>query len=429
MPTIRQVRETGNLPATTGAEHGGTMLVELITPGEGSSGYYSPAVLEAAATDRAFPAGTLMFADHPGETERYDRPERSVRDVAGFLAEDARWNGAALVAEVRTIDPWTTVLSQLSEAIGVSIRADADVTESSRGRRVVNSITRGVSVDFVTHAGRGGRIAQVYESARRDAPVIVEHRAQTTEAATDDTRAILRAAVQATTAGRYAWVDDFDPETATVYYTAENNDGASHLYAQTYEIGNDGLTATLTGTPTEVRARTDYVPVNPPPATSAAESAPEPPVAPAGSTPTHESPEEDTMPQIEEARLRQLEEDAGRVQTLISERDTAVTERDQARADAQAATNRADARTVIAESEHEFSALEARGLLADLPTTDTGALDTDQFTNQVNEAGTARATAQGAGTVTGFGRNTTTSTSTVSESDLDGALGITRKGA
>lgn len=425
-----EINETGTLPAS-GAQHGGTMLVQLITPGDGSSGYYSPAVLEAAATDRAFPAGTLMFADHPGETERFDRPERSVRDVAGFLAEDARWDGTALVAEVRTIDPWTTVLSQLSEAIGVSIRADADVTESSRGRRVVNSITRGVSVDFVTHAGRGGRIAQVYESARADAPVIVEHRTETTEAATDDTRAILRAAVRAATGtGRYAWVDDFDPETATVYYTAENNDGESHLYAQTYEIGNDGLTATLTGTPTEVRARTEYVPINPTsPATSAAESAPEPPVAPAGSTPTHESPEEDTMPQIEEARLRQLEEDAGRVQTLTTERDTAVTERDQARADAQAATNTADARTVIAESDHQFSTLEARGLLADLPTTDTGSLDTEAFTTTVNEAGAERDRTAGAGTVTGFGRNTSTGASTVSESDLDGALGITRKGA
>ena len=57
----------------------GTAAIKLITPGWGSSGYYSPAVLEAAGTDRVFPRGTQMFLDHPGSTERPDRPERSVR--------------------------------------------------------------------------------------------------------------------------------------------------------------------------------------------------------------------------------------------------------------------------------------------------------------------------------------------------------------
>src|SRR5690606_14083979 len=69
----------------------------------------------------------------------------------------------------------------------------------------------------------------------------------------------------------------------------------------------------------------------------------QPPVTPAGSTPSHESPKEDTMQQIEESRLAQLEADAGRVQALESERDASNAERDAERARRVAAENRAAA--------------------------------------------------------------------------------------
>ena len=48
------------------------------------------------------------------------------------------------------------------------------------------------------------------------------------------------------------------------------------------------------------------------------------PVDPAADTPTQES-QEDTMPQIEEARMRELEEAAGRVPTLVAARVVART--------------------------------------------------------------------------------------------------------
>ncbi len=63
--------------AATPAEGPGRLLVQLITPGWGSSGYYSEDVLEAAGRDRVFPAGTHMYIDHPSESETFDRPERT----------------------------------------------------------------------------------------------------------------------------------------------------------------------------------------------------------------------------------------------------------------------------------------------------------------------------------------------------------------
>ena len=63
----------------------GKIKVGLITPGTGSSGYYSQQVLENAARDRVWPKGTHVFFDHPSESEMHDRPERSVRDLAAVL--------------------------------------------------------------------------------------------------------------------------------------------------------------------------------------------------------------------------------------------------------------------------------------------------------------------------------------------------------
>lgn len=159
--------------ATVQPTQGGRMLVQLITPGDGSSGVYTPEVLEAAAQAGVFGAGTLMFADHPSVSEDHDRPERSIRDVAGVLTENARWDGTALVAEARTYEPWSGVLAQMHDAIGVSIRASARVEESDdRGRPIIAELVEGISVDFVTYPGRGGAIREVYESRRPTVQVI-----------------------------------------------------------------------------------------------------------------------------------------------------------------------------------------------------------------------------------------------------------------
>lgn len=144
-------------------------LVTLITPGWGSSGYYSPTVLENAARDRVFPAGTHMYLDHPDEIEQSVRPERTVRDFAGVLTEDARWTGTGLEAAVEFNEAAAAfVLDPVNAAnLGVSIRAIAEVTEGEAEGRKGNMIVRlaaAESVDVVTRAGRGGHIATILES-------------------------------------------------------------------------------------------------------------------------------------------------------------------------------------------------------------------------------------------------------------------------
>ena len=90
MPKLLQ--ETGRITeaAVAKAKDGGPLPVQLISPGWGSSGYYSAEVLEAAVTADLFPAGTHMYADHPTAEEAKARPVRSIKDLMSVTATPGR---------------------------------------------------------------------------------------------------------------------------------------------------------------------------------------------------------------------------------------------------------------------------------------------------------------------------------------------------
>lgn len=323
------ITESSTIPAPDKRGHA---LIQIITPGTGSSGVYPAEVLEKAAENRIFPAGTLMFADHPTSSEDFERPERSIRDIAGVLTEDARWDGQALVANARLYEPWQKVITEMSDAIGVSIRATGTVHESDEeGRPVIASLDQGISVDFVTKAGRGGRVLEIYESAAPKVRVIEAH---------------------------------------------------------------------------------------------------EPPSDQAGTTRKKENPPMGTI-QIDEADHKRLTEKAGQVAAVEAARDAAIKERDEALAAIAEAHRQADAQAaarIIESAETTFTALERRGLMADLPTTDQGRLDIAAFEKQVKEAAAVKQEQDGVGRPTGLPAGEPKS-NTMTEADLDAALGITMKEA
>jgi hypothetical protein len=170
-----EVRETAVISerAAASAKATGKMLVQFISPGWGSSGYYSPEVLAEAASSRVIPAGTHMYADHPTEDDDRKRPERSIRDLMAVTTSDAQVaSNGALVGEVRVVAPYQELLTDLKDHIGVSIRGDAtDVTEGlAEGRkgRIIEGLAHVSSVDFVTRPGRGGQVLALLESAAAD---------------------------------------------------------------------------------------------------------------------------------------------------------------------------------------------------------------------------------------------------------------------
>lgn len=133
----------------------------------GSSGYYSAEVLRRDGPT-AFPEGTHVYFDHATESESFERPERSVRDLAGMMIEAAKYedgpDGRGLFARVQFFPDHKERVEAMHKVVGMSIRAAGTIEESESGR-VVTSIVKGISVDIVTHAGAGGRLIKMTESA------------------------------------------------------------------------------------------------------------------------------------------------------------------------------------------------------------------------------------------------------------------------
>jgi len=151
----------------------GTISLKVINAGWGSSGYYGADVLKRDGPT-AFPNGTHMYVDHPTVQEDAMRPERSVKDLAAQLTGDAHWDesgakGPGLYADATVFGAWKDTLNEMAPAIGVSIRASGlakNGTAEGKSGKIIESITQGRSVDFVTVPGRGGEILSLYESAR-----------------------------------------------------------------------------------------------------------------------------------------------------------------------------------------------------------------------------------------------------------------------
>lgn len=148
----------------------GVATIKLIAPGRGASGTYSPELLERDGP-KVFRKGLKMYADHPTPQEEAERPERSVRDLAGELVSDARWMregpaGPGLYADAKVFRPFQPLIEELAPHIGVSIRARGRVKPDASGENIVEQLVSAQSVDFVTEPGAGGKVLQLLESAR-----------------------------------------------------------------------------------------------------------------------------------------------------------------------------------------------------------------------------------------------------------------------
>lgn len=405
------------------AEGQGRLQVTIMTPGWGSSGYYSTDVVEAAGKDRVFPAGTHMYINHPSATESYDRPERDIATLAAVLLEDGRWDGSKLVSEAVVFSNWRQPIAEMAPYIGVSIRGSAEVEENgeAEGRRgrIITRLTEGSSVDFVTRAGRGGSVA-VLESAWNAGA----HSQPIVEASANDSSEMLRTLIKdqyrvnrtdgdESSLYTYAWVRDHDPSTNLVTFELEGQ--TNGIFQQYYSTDSAGLPATLEGVAYEVAIQTTYVPV-----------------APAGLSTTQES-EEDTMPQIEEARLRQLEADATRATALETQLAEARSTAETAQAELAESRRTANTETALRIVSEAFSEAQviapktAARIAANAPLTESGVVDTEKLTQLAQESAAELAEARGDGKVVALGASTVSESSAsedISESELNRELAL-----
>ena len=134
--------------------------------------------------------------------------------------------------------------------------------------------------------------------------------------------------------------------------------------------------------------------------------------------------------QVDEAEHKRLTEAADKLATIEAERDAATKKAEEALAliaEANKATDAAQADRVIGAAGVEFTALEAKGLRVDMPVDESGRLDVPAFERLVKEAATEKAAESGAGRPSGMG---TVSESTITDWDAyDKALSEISKGA
>lgn len=157
----------------------GTAKIKLVSPGwgkgvnsEGMNTYYSEALLKRDGPI-IFKRGLKMYWNHATESQEAERPEGSLDDFAAVLTGHAYWDkgpaGAGLYAPIKVNKVYREAVDDLAPYIGVSIRASGlgrpGKVEGKEGI-IPDKLTRSKSVDFVTEPGAGGKILQLFESAR-----------------------------------------------------------------------------------------------------------------------------------------------------------------------------------------------------------------------------------------------------------------------
>ena len=156
----------------------GTIGIKVIGSGWGSSGYYSKDVLERDIPS-AFPPGTFMMWNHPTATEEAERPEGDLSNLAAILTSAPKWQesgkqGPGVYADAKVFGGYKEAIDEIGEHIGVSIRGRGRSSmgeADGREGRIIDEVTDGLSVDFVTSPGAGGAITQVFEAAPNNEPL------------------------------------------------------------------------------------------------------------------------------------------------------------------------------------------------------------------------------------------------------------------
>jgi hypothetical protein len=265
------IRESSTRAFREGAPSTGVRReIIIIEAGWGSSGYYSEQVLERDIP-RIFTVGTHMYLNHPTFKEDQERPERDLRDLVAVVEESPRMAGIASVAVCNIFEHWLEVFNneKFLESIGVSIRAfgiTEDGAAAGKEGPIVQQLTEGLSIDFVTMAGAGGSIGPMVESARKVVvPLIESARTDPKQHEIEETlHSDLRERL--CNAGTEAWGDDntyvycedFDEKAGYAIFWINPDDEAGYYYKVNFTQTDDGVT--LDSEPETVDRQTQYVP-------------------------------------------------------------------------------------------------------------------------------------------------------------------------
>lgn len=172
---LRESVGGGITEAPKDSASGRLITIDVIKSGWNASGsrYYGAAMLERDVP-KVYGRGCQMYIDHPSAHEGDDRPERSLQTLAGVFVDDP-WavkeadGSVTMRTTARVFGPWQPLIREAWDTIGVSIngngRGDYGTAEGREGL-IIDELTYGRSVDFVTVPGAGGRVLGLLESDR-----------------------------------------------------------------------------------------------------------------------------------------------------------------------------------------------------------------------------------------------------------------------
>jgi len=319
-------------------------------------------------------------------------------------------DGDKLVAEADIFPVWRDVIDALAEDIGLSIRAsgERELGEAAgREGMIVTAITEGISVDFVTKAGAGGKVGALIESARADDLQEARNAGHWFEAGIHrdfTTRA--------------------DDLFGSGYLTREERIGLSNAIGDALTAFSENIAENLphlyNRDPYTDPSRLQQVTEN-------------------NSDPSGRK-KEITM--SDETRLAELEESVRQVNTKLAEAEAKASETDTALAEATARAEKAEDRLLMAEARSKVTeTVTANGtglpqraidraideaLKDSPPVTEDGKLDSDKLAERAEAAiKTEREylTEAAGGTVKGMGTSATTVDDAEAKNNLAGAFG------
>lgn len=160
----------------------------LIKPGWGSMAFYPERVIKRDGP-KVFVAGTHMYWNHDTAFEENARPVGDLDRLAAVLESDATWEKDGLYAYASVKQRFRTVLGDIWKDIGASINAFCTYkigTQDGRTGRIAESIVAAKSVDFVTRAGAGGRIIELFESAVNQRTAIIPNKEKSMDKETQE---------------------------------------------------------------------------------------------------------------------------------------------------------------------------------------------------------------------------------------------------
>lgn len=151
--------------------------VHIISPGWGSSGYYSEKVLRKACESGVYPAGMHMHIDHPTRQAEKDQPARTIKGespLAAVLTEAGHydpkgWDGPGVYSKARVMPQFEEDIRAMDGHIGISHyvsgKAEAGEAEGKKGPIITELIADPLNtVDFVTVPGAGGHYRTLGEA-------------------------------------------------------------------------------------------------------------------------------------------------------------------------------------------------------------------------------------------------------------------------